>query len=68
MTFSIIHASNLCLRGSRVKWRTVHTGLGFENGVVLNFVSHYCTIFVRVTIILFHLFTLVFVYSWFIYY
>ncbi len=35
MTFSIIRASNLCLRGSRVKWRTIRTGPGCEDGVVL---------------------------------
>ena len=31
MSFSIIRATNVCLRGSRMKWRSVH-GTGFEDG------------------------------------
>ena len=34
MTFSIIRAMNLCLCGSRVKWRSVGS-MGFEDGVVM---------------------------------
>ena len=34
MTFSIIRATNLCLRGSRVKWRSAGN-MGFDDGVVL---------------------------------
>ena len=29
MSFSIVRATNLCLRGSRVKWRS---GVGMEDG------------------------------------
>ena len=31
MAFSVIRATNLCLRGSRTKWRGVN-GPGFEDG------------------------------------
>ena len=31
MSMSIIRATNMCLRGSRIKWRTA-TGPGFEDG------------------------------------
>ena len=34
MTFSIIRTTNLCLHGSRVKWRSVGS-MGYEDGVVL---------------------------------
>ena len=32
MAFSVIRATNLCLRGSRTKWRAVTHGPGFEDG------------------------------------
>ncbi len=31
MSFAVIRATNLCLRGSRMKWRSIH-GPGFEDG------------------------------------
>eukprot|EP00731_Ephydatia_muelleri_P020885 Em0013g612a len=37
LLFAIIRAANLCLRGSRVKWRS---GLGFEDGATLYLIMH----------------------------
>ena len=37
LSFAIIRAASLCLRGSRVKWRN---GLGFEDGVALYSIMH----------------------------
>ena len=37
LSFAIIRAASLCLRGSRVKWRS---GLGFEDGAALYSIMH----------------------------
>ena len=37
LSFAIIRAASLCLRGSRVKWRS---GLGFEGGAALYSIMH----------------------------
>ena len=37
LSFAIIRAASLCLRGSRVKWRS---GLGFEDGADLYSIMH----------------------------
>ena len=37
LSFAIIRAASLCLRGSRVKWRS---GLGFEDGASLYSIMH----------------------------
>ena len=37
LSFAIIRAASLCLKGSRVKWRS---GLGFEDGAALYSIMH----------------------------